>query len=430
MYFKEDIIMKKFKQVLSIAMVLVLAMSMFTLFASATGVNDPITEIPVSKIVKVTQKGTLLPTETFHISMVPATADELYTTDSEGKQVPVTDSNKQKVESGPALSDSTLTFTFTADDNTETGSVTKSDVFKMQFAVPDGATTAFDHTGVYRYYITEQEARDADGNEVKNGYIDYDTSKYVIDLYVDQNSKGEFVVINYVASIEGKDSKPNTISFTNTISCSTLKILKTVEGTEYKQGELYTFQLLIPIGGKDKGTTIVLEDGYTFDAEIYNTKGKVTDVEGGRTDDKGIVKIKVAGDDINADMDTYATTFQLKADEYLQINGVPVTMVYKVQEVVDSEDFQKQGYTVTHTYEEYGTNNTATRTTDKVEEKDGNVVTGVINTLSNTVTIINTRNIDVPNSGITLDVLPYVLILTVALCGVLLLVISKKKRAR
>jgi hypothetical protein len=103
-------------------------------------------------------------------------------------------------------------------------------------------------------------------------------------------------------------------------------------------------------------------------------------------------------------------------------------MVYKVQEVVDTEDFKKQGYTVSYTYEEYGTNDTGTRTLDEPEAVGGNSVTGVINTKENIVTIINTRNIEVPNSGINLDILPYALILAVAVCGVLLVVISKKKK--
>jgi hypothetical protein len=127
-------------------------------------------------------------------------------------------------------------------------------------------------------------------------------------------------------------------------------------------------------------------------------------------------------------METYATEFKLKNGEYLEILGAPVTMVYKVAEVTDTEEFQKEGYTVSYLYEEYGANNTGTVTVGDAQEVEGNVVQGTINTKSNEVTFINTREIEVPNSGISVDLLPYALVLLVALCGGILLIVSKKRR--
>jgi hypothetical protein len=408
--------MKKFKQVLSLALASVMTLGMLTtsVSVSAVGVDNPCTEIEVSKTVKVENKGTLLPTEEFHITMVPASATDLVK-EVDGKEVAATDANGQKVEVGPKLKNDTLTFSFDAGDSTSSGAVEKKDAFKLLF------TTDFDHTGVYRYYVTETEATDENGKEVKNGYIDYDTTKYVVDLYIDQNSTGKYVVSNYCITIEGKDTKPPKISFENEVYCSNLKIFKEVKGTEYQQGEFYTFRILIPIGG----TTIELKEGQKLQAQICNTNGVVIDVENGRTDAKGKVELTVAGDNINADMGKFANTFKLKNGEWLEIVGAPVTMVYKVEEVIDSEQFKKEGYTVTYNYKEYGANDTTTKS--DVKDQSGNVVQGTINTVSNEVTFVNTRNIEIPNSGISMDFLPYLLVMLVALCGSILLMFMRKR---
>jgi hypothetical protein len=402
------LIMKKFKRILALALAAIMALGMYSTSVFATGAEDPCTEIEVTKTVTVDKNGTLLPEETFHITMLPAT--------EEG-----TDANGQKVEVGPSLVNDTIEFTFDSTDSTSTGSVEKSDAFELTFVTPDDATSAFDHTGVYRYYVTEQEAFDENGDEVSNGYIDYDTTKYIVDLYIDQNSKGEYVVSNYVITIDGQSTKPPKIAFENEISCSNLMIYKQVKGTEYQQGEFYTFRILIPVGG----TTIDLTEGQKLQAQIYDANGLVIDTENGRTDANGLVELTVAGDDIGADMAKYATEFKLKKGEYLEILGVPVTMVYKVQEVTDTDDFAKEGYTVTYNYKEYGTNETDTK--GELKGQEGDTVIGTINTESNEVTFINTRNIEVPNSGVSIDFLPYALALIVAVCGGVLFIIMKKR---
>jgi hypothetical protein len=186
---------------------------------------------------------------------------------------------------------------------------------------------------------------------------------------------------------------------------------------------LYTFRILIPVGG----TTIVLEDGQTFQARICDKNGTVIDTENNRTDENGNVTIKVAGDSITADMETYGNTFQLKNGEWLELLGVPVTMIYKVEEVTDTEQFKKEGYTVTYDYKEYGENETGSSGLKK--DQEGSVVQGTINTESNEVTFRNTRNIEIPNSGISVDIIPYVLLMVVAVCGVILFVFKKRRSA-
>jgi hypothetical protein len=410
--------MKKLKRILLCTLTSAMTLSMLpTTAAFAAGVDDPITEIPVYKTVTVETKGTLLPTEKFAISMVPATEEELNPV-VDGTATPTTDANGQTIEAGPALKEDTVIFTFDATDNTASGSVQKNDKFKMEFK------EAFDHTGVYRYYVTEKGVVDAEGNTTNtdNGYITFDKTKYVVDLYVDQNKDGDFVVANVVTTIPDKNTKPQTISFTNAIDCATLKIYKEVEGTEYQAGELYNFRILIPVGG----TTIVLEDGQKIQARICDVNGTVIDTENGRTDEEGNIEFTVQGANLSANMATYGNAFQLKKGEWLELIGVPVTMVYKVEEVTDTDQFKKEGYTVTYDYKEYGSNKNDN--TGYVKDQKGSVVSGTINTDTNEVTFRNTRNIEVPNSGISVDVIPYVLILLVVVCGGFLFFFNLKKR--
>jgi hypothetical protein len=443
--------MKKLKKIFSIALASAMALSLFAIpvsadenteedksTVSAVGTPDnPAQSITVTKKLKVTTPGTLLPTEKFTFTMVPADAADLVTTTTEGettKTTPITDSNGTKIEVGPALKEPSMEITFNDKDSTSTGSVEKSDTFDFDF------NGSFDHTGVYRYYITEsvpdlgykkddegKDLTDADGNKIKetsNGYITYDFTKYIVDIYVNYNSKGELVAYNYTLKQDGASAKPQNVTFTNELNCATLKIMKLVDGEEYTKDELFTFRILIPVGG----TTIKLEQGETITAKIMNDNGEVKD---SRTNNTGIVNIVVNGENINAKMSEFATTFQLKKDEWLQIEGAPVSMIYKVEEVVDDASVnasQKslidEGYTTTYEYKELGDN--AFTTAGHLTKVSGNVKQGTINTDTNLLIFTNSRTVDV-GTGINLDLMPYVLITLIAVCGGVLLVVRKRR---
>jgi hypothetical protein len=405
--------MKKFKKLLSLVIAALLALTMLPTTLSAYAAE---TSIRVYKTVKVDAAswGALLPSETFKITMVPATNEQLNPV-VEDKVVPATDLNGKKVEAGPTLKTDTLEFDFDATDSTSSGSVEKYDDFKLEF------NSDFTHTGIYRYYITET----ADSN--KAGYISYDTTTYYVDLYVQQDASSNYYVANYVVVDTATNAKPQKISFENEIDCADLVIAKQVNGVEYQKDEFYTFRILIPVGG----TTIVLEDGQKFQAKILDANNEtVIDEENGRTDDKGNVEIVVGGTSLNDDM-SKGTTFKLKAGEKLKIIGAPVSMVYKVEEVTDTEQFQKEGYTVTYDYIEQGTFNadkTKDGTNTTLSNQTGNSVTGTVNTSKNEVHFINSRIIESP-TGIALEVLPYAIIALVAACGIVLFVYKKRRSA-
>jgi hypothetical protein len=323
------------------------------------------------------------------------------------------------VEAGPALTTDSLTFTFGASNSTSTGVASQTESFDLT-----KFKTNFTHTGIYRYYITEENSVNADGTPASNGYISYDGVSYTADLYVEQNTSNAYVVSSVVVSKVGTTGKASGVTFNSDVDTIELKIFKKVEGTEYQAGELFNFRILIPIGG----TTITLQDEQTFEAHIYNSQGMVIDTEGGRTDASGnlVNPIQVGGEGIGADMSTYASTFQLKNGEYLEILA-PVTMIYKVEEYSIDNNLENEGYSVSYKYVEYGGNDTGTRSGATVEAVTGNSVQGTVNNATNEVTFINTRDIDAPSNGISMDVLPYALLLVIAACGGFLLLLKKRK---
>jgi hypothetical protein len=240
--------------------------------ASKTGsTTDPITEIEIEKTVTVDTANTSLPTETFYFRMAPATEDELK--DDDGKRITIKDSTVE-IEPGIALNDPVISIDFDASDSTRTKEATKTKKFALEF------TENFKGQGVYRYYIQEVKAVETEGSDGTktttyepvaandSAYIEYDTSKYIVDLYVNYDADGKLVVTNTVVQKVDSEYKPNAISFVNKISCTTVVIKKKVEGITYKQDEAFTFHIMIPVGGD----TIKLAAGETVQCAVYDKK--------------------------------------------------------------------------------------------------------------------------------------------------------------
>jgi hypothetical protein len=288
----------------------------------------------------------------------------------------------------------------------------------------------FGHTGIFRYYVTEELPDEKD----REPYITYSKEKYMIDLYVfngeaDAEGKPTYEVKSMdVTKINGETKtsvKPQDIVFTNTINDNLLTISKTVEGVEYTKDELFDFWIEIPEGGD----TITLEKDTKIYAKIYDANGLVNDK---RSDENGILKLNVKGDPEKVDVETDGTHFQLKSGEELRIYA-PITMIYFVKE----KDYSGEGYTQTYAYTETGyksTNTLAQTETSVKAQKAGTPLTvpstyikGTINTETNIVAFTNSRNIEAPDTGINLAILPYALITLCAVCGGILF-ISRKRR--
>jgi hypothetical protein len=457
------LIMKKnLKRALSLllAATMTLSMSAISAFADENSASTEastegsteattITELPVAKCIKI-KEGTAIPQETFTFKMTPATSKDI-NDDLTRYDTKIDDTvSGQKVQPGVALGTytsgedtvncDTVTYSFNSSDTAHVttaqgatlGTYTKNNK-KFDLTHAD-----FKNTGIYRYYITETAV------ENPEPYISYSKDKYIVDLYVFNgptvNNKATFEVkgatVYKITPTTQEDGtvvdvvdvvKPTDITFTNTINTNLLTISKTVVGEEYTKDEQFNFWIKIPTGGD----TITLAQGTKISAQIYNSNGLVND---SRSDENGFLKLEVNGEKLEKDggKETYTsvttdgTPFQLKSGEELRIYA-PITMIYYVVEA----DYSNEGYTQTYTYYEAGTKQSTTFGNNTADDETKNakavVVKGTVNTIANTVAYTNSRNITLPETGINLDVVPYILLTLIAVCGGILF-ISRKKR--
>jgi hypothetical protein len=399
--------MKNLKRVFSTALASVMALSLFTVPVSASK-GAVVESIEVSKTINV-NKNSSIPEETFSFTMEPATSDQIA-----GAKI-----GTVAVEPGLPLDDDTLEYTFSS---TDTAQVVNSQLTKTGETF-DVSELGFDHAGIYRYYVEESIP------ETREPYITYSETKYMIDLYVYAESDGSYKIRDMsVTKIDGETTlsvKPQNINFENTINTKDLTISKTVVGEEYTSGEEFDFWIEIPVGGD----TIKLSPNAVIQAALYDANGLVKD---SRTNNTGIVELKVNGDDQELEKATVAsvkaagTNFKLKNGEYLQISA-PATMIYFVVE----DDYAEEGYVQTYKYDEEGLKNTATKSSEEsigvANDAHNKVIKGTVNTATNLLEFINTREISNPNTGINLDMLPYVLLTLIAVCGGILF-INRKRR--
>jgi hypothetical protein len=456
------LIMKKnLKRALSLllAATMTLSMSAISAFADETetaGANEStgttegstevkwVTELPVTKCIKVT-KGAAIPEETFTFTMTPATKDDI----TDGKYgVTTTEISSQKVQQGidmtSASKSATISYAVSSTDTEsavlENGSTSNTGTLTLTGEKFDLASIPFSASGIYRYYITENVPSEED----RQPYIKYDTDVYIVDLYVvtkdfDTNGNATYGIKGLTITKSNGSSvytdKPQEIVFTNQITDKLLTISKTVEGDEYTKDELFDFYIKIPVGGD----TITLTENTQIYGMIYNKNGLVKDNRSIKDDDDnytGIIKLNVKGNKADVSYDDIVkdgTHFQLKNDEELRIYA-PVTMIYFVAEA----NYSSEGYSQTYIYTEYGSKASTTKSNTNDDEDDEAyaaigenatpvVVKGTVNTVANAVAYTNTRNVTLPDTGINLDVVPYILLTLIAVCGGILF-ISRKKR--
>jgi hypothetical protein len=428
-------------------------------------VEDPITTLPVTKVVEATSN-VALPNTEFYVQMVPANADELKVK-AAGTIESDTPASDIPIEAGPALSNPYLTFTFgQANKAGRNGKVSMTQDFNLTFA------SAFEHTGIYRYAITEVTKTTADGKDTYSAvpeqdkesthYITYDQNKYLVDLYVNTDSTNNNVVYAVSVTKDGSDTKPTSITFNNKIECGNIIISKDVDGTEYTKDEDFTFYIMIPV----EGDNITLEDGKTAGSTDGDTAASGDAAAGGdaATEEKNAssgadtvqgqvydandqavgdpITLVTNGADKSVNTVEYGNKFTLKNGQYLMITA-PVSMIFKVAEL----DYSNETYTTSVTYTELGTyqdSKTRNMTGENISTEDytvdktaigtsakaegtAKVVYGTTNTNTTTIAFTNTRNI-APTTGINLDFVPYVVVLALVLAAGGAVLIYKKKR--
>jgi pilin isopeptide linkage protein len=427
--------MKKIKKFLALALAAAMTCSLSmapvyaadgtTTPAAGTGTTQEAKEsgiyegskLPIQKVLQLT-KGATVPNATFTFEIKPVSQSDIGTTTISGVTV----------KEGVKLTNNTVTVdlskdTYTWLDNAAVdglkGTVTGVTVTKEY----DFSDVQWTGEGIYRYTVTEKT-----GNLP---YIAaYDSNVFTVDIYVTDQSATSTpdYEVSYIKAItkdkDGKDVK-SPIVFLNTTTLKTLVIQKKV--TDYlnaNPNQAFTFWIKIPTGGD----AMVLNEGDEFSTTLTKADGTTeaaTPISVGGND-----KQKVEGKEneytiLDASNETPSTangwcTFTLKNNESLTINNVPVGMIYFLYEK------QESGF---DTYEQHviGTGTAAsTVKTDYTYTKDGVIAKHAIDSGNNIEAFWNIR--EVPNSGIVVEILPYVAVVLVAAAALTALLISKKRR--
>lgn len=369
--------MKKNKRILStlIALVLLCAMTATTAFAdvpSSLTVDDTTKNgtINLTKYL-VVDKDAPVPAVSFSFSLAPETVAEGTETDA---GIPV--------YTGSVVTDGTATVTFTNGDTTTDGAednpiltdTTKK--FATKTAALSLAGASFTKPGVYRYGVTET-------TEGGSG-LTVDGTKYIVDVYVgydtvDGAESTDLSILQVIIKKDGSGDK-SEIAFKNIFASQSLTVSKTVAGNMGDRTKDFFFTLNITANDKlSENTTI-------------------TAVKTAQDGDTSNVTITVGSD----------CTFTLKHGETLAVPGLPEGTAYTVTETKDDD---------------YTTTVDSTGTFDA----DNNKVTNTVGSTGNTEAFTNTASKTV-DTGIILDIAPYIIIFVIAIVGAILFFGRKKKK--
>lgn len=261
----------------------------------------------------------------------------------------------------------------------------------------DFSSVTYNEPGIYRYVVTEV-ATTIDG--VTNDTAD----TRILDVYVDSNAAtADLTIAGTVlhpdaSIIDGGTGTPaaaypnKNAGFTNTYATKDLTISNTVTGNQgYRQKY---FEFTVAITGAAEGTkyTVDLADATSTAIDNHTNSAELTVAAGG----------------------TVTATYMLKHDQSIVIKGVTADTKYTVTEVIAATE----GYTTT-----YAINGaTAVEALATGEQTMGEA--------ASTVAFTNHRAGTVP-TGILLEVAPYVLIVALATCALVIFLVSRKRnRAR
>jgi hypothetical protein len=370
------------------------------------------TSLPFEKILTVDKSMNIPAGTSFDFSMEPmdVTSSDIV--------------NGTQVTKGIALSTSTVSISYENADlsNTDiTKPVEGSDTMVTStkvgaFALPE----TFPNTGIYRYIVKEV----VPDSEHRQSYITYDTrDAYRVDLYVmpiEVQGIQHIGVTNIVAvDITNPDVKDNIV-FNNSIGSAGLTIEKVIAGNGRNENDDFTFYIKIPEGGDN----LTLNANTSFDAVIHHkdntTEDKTINVAGAK---EGNVVVTRGTDGTYSSSTNGAQAFTLKGGESITFTNLPVGMIFYVTEA----NYTQEGYTTTASYVATGTG--ANTASFEQGGNEGTQTKGTIASGTNTMTFTNTKELT-PDTGVNVDVLPYVLAMLLTAAGVILFVFKKRRNAR
>ena len=281
----------------------------------------------------------------------------------------------------------TFTYTVTADSSNPSGATgipTSGTVAFSNKAPTSGTATAtgtiefsgatFTKNGDYSYLITETASTDSTTYPIDS------TNKYTVKVSVRNASATDFTndkaVTVQVYSGEGASATKQdgaTITFTSSSVLRTITIKKTVTGNMADADEYF------PVSVTVTGNT---GETYSITGQSYSGSGKITSLTSGT-----------------------AGTIYIKHNETITINNVPNGKTYQFTET------NTKGYTA-------AVNGTA-------GASSGTKTVGA----TNTNTITNTLSSPVP-TGAILKILPYILIIGLAVAAIIIVVIRSNKQKK
>ena len=253
--------------------------------------------------------------------------------------------------------------------------------------VPAAAT--YGKAGKYHYTVKEKEG--------SSQAVGYDSNKvFNVDVYVFykvENNAVTNVLEQKVVIYSGTESEANKDDkFKNTYQVGSLKVGKVIAGNLADPNKLFDIKV-----------TLTAEKTVANDIKISSDNGATIPA-----DTATINKSWKGNKEI---------TFQAKGGQSIVISDIPVGVTYTIEEVGSTKHL---------------TEDTAELQIQNVNDADAYYVSGEVktaNAVSKTATeetITNKKDITIP-TGISVETLPYILILAVAMAGTVLLVIRKKE---
>ena len=373
--------MKKNRRILStlIALVLFCAMTVATAFAAVPSslTVDGNTENGTINLTKylVVDKDAPVPAVSFSFLLAPETVADNTNT---GNGLPV--------YKGPDVTDGTATVTFANGDTTADGAednpiltdTTKK--FATKTATLSLAGANFTKPGVYRYGVTETTEGGAG--------LTVDRTKYIVDVYVgyatpeDGTESADLSILQTLTKKENATEKSD-ITFKNTFASQSLTVSKTVAGNMGDRTKGFSFTLNITADGKLSANTTITAVKTTQDGDTSE------------------VTVTVGSD----------STFTLKHGETLAVPGLPEGTAYTVTETKDAD------YTTT----------VASTGGEGKFDTSNNKVSNTMSENGNTEAFTNTADKTV-DTGIILDIAPYIIIFVIAIVGAILFFGRKRKK--
>jgi LPXTG-motif cell wall-anchored protein len=410
--------MKKSKKLLSMLLAATMAFGLNVASVSAAPTANAgltgdgktaITELTVTKKMALPE-GIAVPEDIFTFKLTPSSNGASTATETKYE-------NKMKVHTGVVKNTTQGYDTTTLTINSDTA-IKKEDGFSGVIETTtfnlSGMKNLFPEEGIYRYTVTEVDgasekanAGQGDGNSTTSSYITYDSTEFQVDFYV--NADKDIVYIQ-AQNLSLQNNKKVPITFTNTYNVTAITIQKHVTGDMGDKSKQFEFQIKIPAGGD----AVQFKAGDLMDA--YKVSGQ------NRTALTGDDAIRVGGDKNDPEAEEGWQTFTLADGEELVLENIPVGMIFWVRE----NDYSTDGYdtyvqiaqrtaTIVDTTAAYGQ---ASRKADYVTTTSGN----------NVVSFKNEK--DLPDTGISLDVVPYVVVVLIAAAGALLLIFKRRRNAR